>query len=153
MWTNDSALGGDRSGCVDVVTGNHSDGDAGFLTLFDGVGHFGPNWILDTDNAQAGQVVHAIGFVFPVWFVVRAEMDLIDFGFAAHEVSECNGDCSQTVTGHRFDYLVQQSLLHVASKLFEAAIVSVDESASKNKFYKLANRSHIFNLSPNTFSK
>lgn len=131
LWSNDAALVGNRASGVDVVTGDHSDSDASLLAFSDSVRYFWSDGIFDADDAHAGQVVDGVGFVFPVWFVIRAQMDLIDFGLTAHKVAIGNGNCSESVASHGLDDLMQQSLLHVAREFLKTSLVAVNECAPR----------------------
>lgn len=131
LWSNDAALGGNRARGVDVVTGDHSDSDASLLAFPDGVRYFWSDGVLDTDDAHAGQVVDGVGLVFPVWLVVGAQVDLVDFGLAAHEVAIGDGNCSQSIASHGLDDLMQQPLLHVAREFLKTSLVAVNECAPR----------------------
>ena len=59
---------------VDVVSGDHPDGYSSSLALADGLWNFGPDWILDTNDAKAGHVVHDLFLILPVWVIVDVNL-------------------------------------------------------------------------------
>ena len=100
---DNTALGGDRSGCVEVIACDHSDRDASLLALPDSVRYFWPHRILDPDNTKACQIIHNVIFVLPIRFVFY--MHLINFSFARYKFAKSDTNSPKTITSHRFNNL------------------------------------------------
>ena len=118
-------------GSIDVVTGDHSHGDTGPLALFDGVGDLRPHRILDTDDAQAGEIRNDILLVFPVGLVVNVY--LVDVGLARHEVPISDRDRPEAVARHRLDHVLHQPILHVPGELFQITVATVNKGTSAGR--------------------